>query len=403
MSNPKAMLSPPFKVVSVVGAIVCFLVWLTLKYYGFYPVERDLGPTAEVRFTPFFAAGKLLELNQKEVLHARDLKLLDQASLHTIDSIIIAAQPGHLSTQRFVKLKQWIEDGGHLIYWVNKQGKQNADPILDLLSTELIEDEIAMEDKKVEKLFKIGQDVMPELSELLKTQREPVTLTFNSPNTDIKVAFDPAWYMYDYSEQAETFSEDGIDHLLQYQWGKGKISLVSDMQYWLNPNIAQHDHAYFLQVLIADAQNIHFLYAASHESVLNKLNKLAKPALYGLLLLVFVLIWRAIPRLGPVITLNLHQRRTLDEHINASAKLRWHQGQQQQWLDNLLQEIHKTANLRNPTFLTMNKEQQLDWLSHISELPVEAIEPLYKDDVSQLSEAEFLQLMHNLQILQAKL
>lgn len=405
--DKRPLISPPFRWVAIFGGLICLFSYWLFKNYAFYPVERDLGPNATVRFTPYHTAGELLKLNKTEIEHYRDLKKLN-LPIENVDTILLAAKPGHINQQKLDQLLKWVEAGGHLYYWVNRKTETDTDKLLNHLDAALIKDKSSEEDQEIESLLELGEEVLPMLGDLKIPEQEPVIVTIDKMDTKIKVGFNPTWHLLDYSGNAYYFTEndDDKDHILQYWIGEGSINLMSDMNIWHNSNIKNHDNGFFLNSMVTSGKNqtVWFIFGGEHESALNKLKKHAIPLFWiGLAFIIFWL-WREIPRLGPKLKLNLYQRRNIGEHIKASSQLRWQQRQSPQWLQSHAKKIFKKAALRNPAFSNMTKLQQIDWLSNVAAVDKSKLEFLYDQTMlDQFKEVQFLELMHELQQLKNRL
>ncbi len=403
--DKKPLISPPFRWVAILGGIFCLLLFWFFQVFGYYPVERDLGPAAKVRFTPYHTAGELLKLNGTTVVHYRDLKNLN-GSIENVSTIILSAKPGHINKDKLDILLKWVRSGGNLFYWANRKTETDTDILLNHLNADLIKDEIAAEDKEVEDLIDIGKEVLPMLGELEKSEQKASNIQIDGMDTNISVGFDPVWHLSDYSGDAYYFSQDEKDHILQYFIGDGSIWIMSDMNVWTNANIPDHNHGFFLTSMIAqgEEQVVWFMFGGEHESAMSKLKKQATPLFWiGLLLLIFWL-WRQIPRLGPKLSLNLYQRRNISEHIAASSQLRWQLKQLSQWIDCQAKIIFKQAAIRNPSFSHMSQQEQIQWLAIVSSVDKTQLTYLYdQSQLAQFKEAQFLELMHQLQQLKNRL
>lgn len=405
--DKQPLISPPFRWVAIFGGISCiFLLWL-FQVYGFFPIERDLGPNATVRFTPFHTAGELFKNNKAEVTHHRDLKRLNQP-IEDVDVIFLAAKPGHINQNKLDKLLQWVKAGGHLYYWANRKTESDTDKLLNHLDAALIKDKAAEQDQDVEDLLELGEEVLPMLGGLSRSKQEHAIVTVNNVDTEIKVGFNPVWHLLDYSGDGYYFTKEDQDkdHIIQYWIGEGSINLLSDMDIWHNSNIKDHDNGFFLLTMVpkSDDLNIWFVFGGEHESALNKLKKHAIPLFWIGLAFIIFWFWREIPRLGPKLKLNLYQRRNISEHIQASSQLRWQQNQAHQWLRSQAKVILKKASLRNPSFANLSQTQQIDWLSSVASVDKLNIVFLYDQSLlEQFKEFQFLELMHELQKLKNRL
>lgn len=110
-----------------------------------------------------------------------------------------------------------------------------------------------------------------------------------------------------------------------YKMGKGHLVLVAD-NYFTNQNIAAFDHAEVLLNLAqlqADSKQI-FIVREIAPTPWHTLLLQAMPyAFISLTLLLLLVIWRATQRFGPLLPDPRQERRSLLEHIDASAKWLW--------------------------------------------------------------------------------
>jgi hypothetical protein len=112
---------------------------------------------------------------------------------------------------------------------------------------------------------------------------------------------------------------------LRVNVGRGSVTAIGPGALFDNWGIARHDHA---RILIAAAQlkhgdEISILNPTRAEPLLMMLWRLAAPALLFFGIAAALLIWRYLPRFGPLVPLPAPARRSLGEQIRASARLAW--------------------------------------------------------------------------------
>ncbi|MRX28139.1 DUF4350 domain-containing protein [Kangiella sp. HZ709] len=403
--SKKELITPPFRWVALFGGVFCILTFWYFQVYGIFPVEKNLGSSATVRFTPYHTAGKLLELNNTKVEHYRNLKALNQPFIEA-DTIVLSAKPGHMNPEKLDVLLKWVDAGGSLFYWANRKSETDTDLLLNHLDAGLVKDQVAEQDKEVEDLLDLGKEVLPMLGDLKRNEEQATSIQIADLETNIKIGFNPTWHLYDYSGNAYYYTDDDKDHLLQYLIGDGQIFLMSDMNIWNNANIDDHDHGFFLQSMIMSGadQDVWFMFGGEHESAFNKLRKQAMPLFWIGLLFLVLWLWRQIPRVGPKLSLNLYQRRNIGEHIAASSQLRWQLKQLPQWVANQRKIIFKHAAIRNPGFSQLSQEEQMSWLATVGSVDRKQLTYLYDHSgLNEFKELQFLELMHQLQKLKSRL
>ncbi len=403
--SKKELITPPFRWFALFGGVFCILTFWYFQVYGIFPVEKNLGSSATVRFTPYHTAGKLLELNNTKVEHYRNLKALNQPFIEA-DTIVLSAKPGHINPEKLDVLLKWVDAGGSLFYWANRKSETDTDLLLNHLDAGLVKDQVAEQDKEVEDLLDLGKEVLPMLGDLKRNEEQATSIQIADLETNIKVGFNPTWHLYDYSGNAYYYTDDDKDHLLQYLIGDGQIFLMSDMNIWNNANIDDHDHGFFLQSMIMSGadQGVWFMFGGEHESAFNKLRKQAMPLFWIGLLFLVLWLWRQIPRVGPKLSLNLYQRRNIGEHIAASSQLRWQLKQLPQWVANQRKIIFKHAAIRNPGFSQLSQEEQMSWLATVGSVDRKQLAYLYDHSgLNEFKELQFLELMDQLQKLKSRL
>ncbi|PUA28865.1 MAG: hypothetical protein B0W54_10655 [Cellvibrio sp. 79] len=155
-------------------------------------------------------------------------------------------------------------------------------------------------------------------------------------------------------------------HLLFFEIGDGSVTITSDNYIWTNRRIDCHDHAYALWSLVNPNGRVWFLVNQDAPSLAAIIWTQAKYAvLAGLLALVFWL-WASGSRFGPVFTVPQEGRRSLAEHIYASAMLLWRKQQHPQLLALLRAEIME--QLAQQMLPSENAQQQIEYLHTLTGL-----------------------------------
>lgn len=182
----------------------------------------------------------------------------------------------------------------------------------------------------------------------------------------------------DNTEEAESVNEEETDaeedyhydekheHLLYFDIGEGSVTITSDNSIWANQRIDCHDHAYGLWRLVNPDGRVWFLINQDAPSLASILWRNAS---YGVIagIIAFILwLWALSVRFGPVLVVQQSGRRSLAEHIYASAMLLWRKQQHPQLLNILRKEILEQLDEQHPNLDQSSGEQRLDFLHQLT-------------------------------------
>lgn len=224
------------------------------------------------------------------------------------------------------------------------------------------------------------------------TERESIdddTTVNTNDSEDISATLD--------DENTATEPENSKEaHLLFFEIGDGSVTITSDNYIWTNRRIDCHDHAYALWSLVNPNGRVWFLVNQHAPSLAAIIWEQAKYAvLAGLLALVFWL-WASGSRFGPVFTVPQEGRRSLAEHIYASAMLLWRKQQHPQLLALLRAEIME--QLAQQMLPSENAQQQIEYLHSLTGLtPADIHHALFTSNLTHPQ--EFTRAIAHLQII----
>ncbi len=193
-----------------------------------------------------------------------------------------------------------------------------------------------------------------------------------------------------------TASTSQKEHLLFFEIGAGSITITSDNFIWSNRRIDCHDHAYALWSLVNPNGRVWFLVNQDAPSLAAIIWAQAKYAvLAGVLALVFWL-WTSSTRFGPIFVVPQQGRRSLAEHIYASAMLLWRKQQHPQLLTLLRAEIQE--RLIQQMLPPENVQQQIEFLTSLTGLTQAEIQyALFTNNLTHPQ--EFTRAIAHLQII----
>ncbi|MCJ8269170.1 MAG: hypothetical protein MJK04_07175, partial [Psychrosphaera sp.] len=197
--------------------------------------------------------------------------------------------------------------------------------------------------------------------------------------------------------QLDLWSSDGYGlQLLQLTVGEGKLTVLTDMKLWTNSKLACFNNAYLLQELIRPGKKTWLLFHEDMPSLWTLLWQKNHTLVVSALTLLAFWIWSQTLRFGPLTIVVNTVRRNFIEHIEASARYRWHcfirnagkntgqddakdedsqstgqgTGASEHIVELLRHQIVQKVTLRHPDLDLMNEQQQLELIGRLSDTEV---------------------------------
>lgn len=438
------------------AALVAVLAYFFFNLMESYAEETDLGWQKEAQLNPFLAA----ELYAKQLgLDATSYDSLEKVNdLSDIDTLFISNSSQVLSEGRMFDLLDWLNNGGHLIIAAQGPSSLNTDRILEYfsitaLSSDYIDtsfneiflstdnsnelddeadDEESTESQNVsfreaikllnEELAKTTDTTLSHEQRIANYENgipdRELTLMEGVNNNSLQVRFDPAIILshpfledrglpegelpQDDLLQGNQFqpsvwqgSSYGI-HFLQFTEGDGLLTVISNASIFASNNIDKFDHAYLWETLNSNGQILAILYGSNMPSLGQILIEYALEIMLVFSLFVTAWIWQKTLQFGPVLKTERITRRSISEHIHASAHFLWRGGWQDTLLKPLRDNITRKAAAVAPGYSSSSPALQFKKLSQLSGIDEERVFSVMQT-TGKLSEDSF---MHNVQILQ---
>ena len=271
---------------SVGGVLLWLSQNLTQRHEEIYT-----GHNEAVRRNPFYLADRLLTRLGRTVHSVRRLDELP----HPLDptaTLLIAIPSYALSAADSQWLLDWVDRGGHLLISVQHpyEPGQRLDHLLSPLE---------IRSQRVE-----------------NRGTEPVSVQLSAAMPPLQIRFRSGLQLNDAFWQS-------------IAWGKGRITLLTDLSLFTNDWLTQHDHADFLWALLQQSHpsgEIWFQYRMLTPSLAQLLWQYAWMPLVGLTLTLLAALWSFSQRLGPLRVPRSGEQRRLAEHLRASSRFLWRQG-----------------------------------------------------------------------------
>lgn len=215
----------------------------------------------------------------------------------------------------------------------------------------------------------------------LKEQPTPITFVGEEQPLNFDFSHNPEFIYYDYvaqdstdDENAESDDESEEDyhydksqeHLLYFDIGEGSVTITSDNHIWSNQRIDCHDHAYGLWRLINPEGRVWFLINQDAPSLASILWRNASYGVSAGIIALILWLWANSVRFGPVLVVEHSGRRSLAEHIYASAMLLWRKQQHPQLLNLLRKDIFDRLDEQHPHLNQPSGDQRMEFLHQIT-------------------------------------
>ena len=347
---------------------------------------------------------------------------------------LVFAAPRHwLSPEQNEALLDWVATkGGHLIISPHqprhrsKRASRNEtthDPLLDTL--EISVKYLYEPDNKEQSSDDPDSDeAIQTLRELLEKigKRAQKFQTVKLPDgTSLKARFNPRLRLRDIEEDSDwqisevppddENPEDNGDYGLSHVWGKGRITVLANLDFINNGVVGDADHAALFVYLtsLAKGQDVWFVHGIEVPALWRWIVNHAWAVLIATALLLITWLWMISRRFGPMLPVRSTERRSIVEHVTASARYLW-RGKQGQALYRLLcNDFHKRACLRHPHWSQLPEQElyrQILLFAQETQIPQlsgeHAVERLFDIDRPR-DEKQFAADSHLLDILRNRL
>lgn len=327
-------------------------------------VETDEGDfQGEAKRKPYLAAQYLLQHSGAQVEYLHTLPRVETLPVEQAALLLLPNQ-AVLNQAQSDALLAWVERGGHLLFeaWSEEAAKE---PLLSALGVSLL---LGSEDAGFQRVRSKWLN-----GSVLETD-------FNADyvlQQDAEVQPRPRWQL--------TGTQGA--HVLDFAYGKGRLTLLSSSSFLTNAEIGIASHAELLWRLLREAPQpreriwlAHLLSGADTEPLWQMLWREARPLLLSLGLLLAAWLWMRMRRFGPLLPEPARERRRLLEHVEASGQFLWRHRQGALLLKESRRAVLQRIRLVHPDWLHLSPQALQTHLAILcGQAPEKIAQALYHD------------------------
>jgi hypothetical protein len=391
------LMKPILKKIETKDIVVALLIIgiAVLAYFNIESYEEEQTSSwSEEAFSQEFLAMKMhLENFEYQVTLADNTDLLfSQTALNPIfpeadDIIVLSQSEVTISKELSDKLLAWVDSGGHVILDLQSYEGVSVFSTNQFLKSLGVSTQYS-EDSRIE-----------DSNENLVTSVNTADFDEIEVNlyADIYIELDSG--MGDVVYSAAPFEEYDKTQptLVQLEYGKGLVTLMTDVLVWNNYQIEDNDNLLWLHQL---AQGSDTLFVFSYRDPIMWYQVIARysPAFYWILLVTILFFaWHNAIRFGAVVSLSHHIMTYFSQHIKAAGEFYWANNQQNKLIEEVRQQL-KDELLTKLSRQNLSDEQIIEALGKISHWPAETLHHLLFEK-NKLNESSFTKLMQGLQTL----
>jgi hypothetical protein len=352
--------------------VAAVLALLFYRFVDLVPEDSIEDASDQVWRNPLLAAELLLKAEGYTVQSQPSL-----ISTPTGKGTIIMRQPASsLSPEEARRLIAWVKAGNQLITeappeWTGIRGV--PDPVMDALGVRL---RSYAPDKKAG----AAEEPPPQAAKGRPGETLPEDDgMWLQPSPDegwLQVGFNPYRYVEDTRHTAAGWLQGTHGRqALQYDFGAGKVVVVSDSQLFENRQIDKLDNAALLLRLVEPPKGgkIWIFFDRRFPPLRALIWQHARPAVIATLVFAACWLWWSASRFGALLPPVYSPRRRLSEHLHAAGRYLWFAGEEKRLYKVVRQSLRQRLLRRNTEWRQLSADALATILAEQSGLPVEAI------------------------------
>jgi hypothetical protein len=337
-----------------------FLVWMSRHSFQRVPRDIEVGLKGEALENPTLLLQKWLEADGRKVARKGGELLGSELPEGGVLLLLQVSQP--MTSTEVAAVLAWVRQGGHLLT------DGTAGPFNDERGLAELHRALGVTLK----------NYRPQELAILAQKQQEGTDTFYEGEVPYRIRRSSRWRLVADQPKAWDYSmgDQGSEVLLTRKEGRGRITLTPDLNFLYYRSLADLDHAAYVQRLMAlqPGRGPVVVWSRSVElSLFTWLWDHARAPLLALLLLVGAWVWKGWPRFGPLLPEPQPQRRSLLEHLTASARLMWWGGAGSHLVATTRFALERHAQRLNPAFDSLDLGGKAEWLAQLTGGSADAI------------------------------
>lgn len=296
--------------------ITAVLAALVLACFTLEKTSQDRGFSSEAWLNPWLASGRLLEMRGMNVRFTPEYSHLPPHA-----RVIVLATPLELlEAQEQQKLLGWVRNGGHLVTEMQSVSAEG----------EAIDKDDVLQKQLDIRLLEHEDD---DATRAALAKRQGLNTVTIAREGSLQVDFDRGYLLMPGKLAPEwRVTDDSGAHALRFKLGDGHITVLSDLAWMGNRQLARGDHGALLwRVVTADAtttasprrsanNEVWLVHGQERPSLFSLLWKSAAPLIIAVTVFVLAWLWQSVQRFGPPRERLPVSRRRLTEHLEASGR-----------------------------------------------------------------------------------
>lgn len=336
------------------------IAWMSRHSFRRVPKEIEVGLRGEALENPTLLLQKWLEAEGRPVVRKGGELLARELPEGGVLILLQLSQP--MTPTEVDAVLAWVRRGGHLLT------DGTAGPFNDARGLAAFHKAVGV----------TLRDASPDGLDILAPGQQTGTDTFHKGEVPYRLRRTARWRLVPDHPEAWTFTlgHEGQYVLLTREEGQGRLSLTPDLNFLYRRSLADLDHAAYLQRLLALQPSRGPVVVWSRPVELSLFTWLwahAKEPMLALLILVGAWLWRGWPRFGPLLPELPSRRRSLLEHLAASARLMWWGGAGAVLVARTRDALIKRAQRLNPGFDALDLGARAEWLAQATGASADAI------------------------------
>jgi len=362
---------------AIIGLVLLGVVVALVFQLSWQSQVLDLGFQGEAARNPLYLAERLLVALARQ---ADGLRVVpERERLAPGDTLVMNTPSYTLTRQQMNALLDWVAGGGHLISRVHDEYDPYEDWGTDLLLDTL---EIGVDGDGADDRDAAGQH--------------------SRSATGLEVRFAGRLRLQPAADEALfRIGDESGAYLLQYGWGEGWLTVLTDLSVFDNERLMEADHAEFFWQLMgagADSGSIWLQYTRQVPSLLELLLRHAWMPLLGGTLALAAWLWQRAWRFGPLLVSTEAGRRSLLDHVQASGRFLWRRQLAAVLLAAVRRRSQRRLARRVPGWRKLGDDERAVHAARLARLPLSEVRAALTADRTDdfLSTVQILSKLANL-------